>query len=59
VLTEGKNREIRNLFDMMGYEVKKLLRVRIGDVLLGDLQSGKYRRMTKAEVQGLKGGKQA
>lgn len=56
VLTEGKNREIRNLFDMMGYEVKKLLRVRIGEVLLGDLQSGKYRRMTKAEIRSLKGG---
>ena len=38
VLTEGKNREIRNLFDMMGYEVKKLTRIRIGDVLLGELQ---------------------
>lgn len=59
VLTEGKNREIRNLFDMMGYAVKKLLRVRIGEVLLGDLQSGRYRRMTRAEIQSLKGGRQA
>jgi len=57
VLTEGKNREIRNLFDMMGYEVKKLTRIRIGDVLLGDLQTGRYRRMTKAEIQSLRGGK--
>ena len=57
VLTEGKNREIRNLFDMMGYEVKKLTRIRIGDVLLGELQSGRYRRMTKAEIQSLRGGK--
>ncbi len=53
VLTEGKNREIRNLFDMMGYEVKKLTRIRIGDVLLGDLQSGKYRRMSRQEIQSL------
>ena len=60
VLTEGKNREIRNLFDMMGYEVKKLTRVRIGDVLLGDLQSGKYRRMSRQEIQSLlKRGKKA
>ena len=56
VLTEGKNREIRNLFDIMGYQVKKLTRVRIGNVHLGDLQSGHYRRMTKAEIQSLKGG---
>lgn len=60
VLTEGKNREIRNLFDMMGYEVKKLTRIRIGDVLLGDLQSGKYRRMSRQEIQSLlKRGKKA
>ncbi|MCR5442631.1 MAG: rRNA pseudouridine synthase [Sphaerochaetaceae bacterium] len=60
VLTEGKNREIRNLFDMMGYEVKKLTRIRIGDVLLGDLQSGEYRRMSRQEIQSLlKRGKKA
>lgn len=60
VLTEGKNREIRNLFDIMGYEVKKLTRIRIGDVLLGDLQSGKYRRMSRQEIQSLlKRGKKA
>ena len=60
VLTEGKNREIRNLFDMMGYEVKKLTRIRIGDVLLGDLQSGKFRRMSRQEIQSLlKRGKKA
>ena len=57
VLTEGKNREIRNLFDILGYQVKKLTRIRIGNVLLGDLQSGHYRRMTKAEIQSLRGGK--
>ncbi|MBR1583545.1 MAG: rRNA pseudouridine synthase [Spirochaetales bacterium] len=57
VLTEGKNREIRNLFDILGYQVKKLTRIRIGDVQLGDLQSGHYRRMTKAEIQSLKRGK--
>ena len=57
VLTEGKNREIRNLFDILGYQVKKLTRIRIGNVHLGDLESGHYRRMTKAEIQSLKGGR--
>ena len=57
VLTEGKNREIRNLFDMLGYQVKKLMRIRIGNVHLGDLESGHYRRMTKAEIQSLRGDK--
>ena len=53
VLTEGKNREIRNMFDILGYEVKKLTRIRIGCVKLDDLQSGQFRKLTKAEVTGL------
>ncbi len=53
VLTEGKNREIRNLFAAMGYEVKKLTRVRIGNIELGELTPGKYRKLTKAEVNSL------
>lgn len=53
VLTEGKNREIRNMFDILGYDVKKLTRTRIGDVKLGDLPTGQFRRLTKAEVLGL------
>ncbi len=62
VLTEGKNREIRNMFDILGYEVKKLTRIRIGDVKLGELPTGQYRKLTKAEVLSLenearKGGK--
>ena len=53
VLTEGKNREIRNMFDLMGYEVKKLTRIRIGEVKLDDLPTGQFRRLTKAEVLSL------
>ena len=53
VLTEGKNREIRNLFAIMGYEVKKLTRTRIGNIHLDDLPTGQYRKLTKAEVSGL------
>lgn len=53
VLTEGKNREIRNMFEIMGYEVKRLMRIRIGQVEIGNLQGGQYRRLTKMEVKGL------
>ena len=53
VLTEGKNREIRNLFAIMGYEVKKLTRIRIGKIHLDDLPTGQYRKLTKAEVSSL------
>lgn len=51
VLTEGKNREIRNLFELMGYEVKRLTRLRIGTVELKDLPVGKYRKLSPAEVK--------
>ena len=53
VLTEGKNREIRNLFALMGYEVKKLTRIRIGRIHLDDLPTGQYRKLTKTEVSSL------
>lgn len=54
VLTEGKNREIRNLFGEMGYEVKRLKRVRIGEIELGDLPSGYYRKLTLNEITKLR-----
>lgn len=53
VLTEGKNREIRNMFEAMGYEVKRLTRIRIGHIELGELGLGKYRKLTKSEVNSL------
>ena len=56
VLTEGKNREIRNMFDILGYEVKKLVRIRIGKVELGELQPGQFRKLTSAEIRSLEEG---
>ncbi len=53
VLTEGKNREIRKLFDYFGYEVKQLQRIRIGQIELGELKLGQYRRLEQWEVQSL------
>lgn len=54
VLTEGKNREIRNMFELLGYKVKRLERLRIGSVELGDLKTGHYRPLTKAEINSLR-----
>lgn len=42
VLIQGINRQIRRMCYKLGYEVTRLLRVRIGDILLGDLKSGEY-----------------
>lgn len=53
ILAEGKNREIRRVFDYFNAPVKKLFRVRIGTVLLGDLYEGDFRDLTQREVDGL------
>ncbi|MFA6680720.1 MAG: pseudouridine synthase [Sphaerochaeta sp.] len=51
VLTEGKNREIRKIFSYFGYDVKQLIRVRIGNIELGDLPIGQFRQVTAMEIQ--------
>ena len=51
VLTEGKNREIRKIFSYFGYDVKQLIRVRIGNLELNDLPLGQFRQVTSAEIQ--------
>lgn len=49
VLTEGRNRQIRRMCELVGLEVVDLVRVRIGPLLLGDLPEGKWRHLTAAE----------
>ena len=57
VLTEGKNREIRKIFSFLGYDVKSLIRVRIGCVELGELETGDWRNLRSEEINGLLSGK--
>lgn len=49
ILHEGKNREIRRVFDYLGLTVLRLVRVRIGTLTLGGLQPGEYRTIDQAE----------
>jgi 23S rRNA pseudouridine2604 synthase len=49
VLTQGLNRQIRRMCEYFGYRVEKLVRVRIMNIELGDLQPGEYREVTAAE----------
>jgi 23S rRNA pseudouridine2605 synthase len=50
-LDEGKNRQIRRLFEAREVEVLRLVRVRIGSLELGDIPKGEFRRLTRREIE--------
>lgn len=52
-LTEGKNREIRRMFEVLGREVTRLQRIQIGPIKLGQLPAGKWRALTESEINSL------
>jgi 23S rRNA pseudouridine2605 synthase len=49
-LREGKNREVRRLFEAIGHEVTRLKRVSLGGLELGDLAPGRWRDVTRDEL---------
>lgn len=53
VLDEGKNRHIRRLLAVLGVEVKRLLRVKIGALELGNLAKGAWRELRSDQWQSL------
>jgi pseudouridine synthase len=52
-LSEGKNREVRRLFESQNLTVRRLQRIQIGKIKLGELKSGKWRTLTAAEIKTL------
>jgi 23S rRNA pseudouridine2605 synthase len=52
-LSEGKNREVRRMFESQGFSVNRLVRTQIGKIKLGELPSGKWRTLTDAEIKSL------
>ena len=50
-VTDGKNREIRNMCAAVGLTVERLMRVRQGELELGDLSAGRWRRLSSAEIR--------
>ncbi|MBR5577932.1 MAG: pseudouridine synthase [Lachnospiraceae bacterium] len=51
ILTQGMNRQIRRMCQELGFHVKRLKRIRIADVTLGNLKPGEYRRLTEEELE--------
>jgi 23S rRNA pseudouridine2605 synthase len=53
---EGKNRQVRRMFEAAGHTVLHLKRIAIGQVTIGGLEEGKWRNLSKKEIEMLKGG---
>jgi 23S rRNA pseudouridine2605 synthase len=49
-LREGRNREVRRLFEAIGHEVTRLKRVRLGPLELGELAPGRWRALSRKDV---------
>jgi 23S rRNA pseudouridine2605 synthase len=48
---EGRNRIIKRMLKKLGYQTLELKRVRIGNLSLGDLKSGEFRKLSKEEIK--------
>jgi len=53
-LKEGKNKEIRRMLGNLGYVIERLIRIRIGNLGLGSLDSGEWRRLKPNEINELR-----
>ena len=52
-LTEGRNRQVRRMFEAVGHPVHRLVRTAIGPLMLGRLKPGTYRKLRLEEVRKL------
>jgi pseudouridine synthase len=54
-IAEGRNRQVRRMIEAVGSRVRKLVRIGIGSLRIGELQIGKWRFLTAAEVRAFGG----
>jgi 23S rRNA pseudouridine2605 synthase len=54
ILREGRKRQIREMGQLTGLPVVRIIRIRIGTLLLGNLQPGKWRHLSAHEINELK-----
>lgn len=50
-ITEGKNRQIKKMFEKIGFDVRKLKRVSIGQLKLSNLKSGTYAQLNEFQIE--------
>ncbi len=53
-IREGRNRQVRRMFEAVGHAISRLQRIQFGFLTLENLTPGQYRRLTKVEVERLK-----
>lgn len=53
ILTQGLNRQIRRMCEVLGYKVTHLQRIRVMNIKIGKLKSGTYRKVTQEEIKEL------
>lgn len=54
ILKEGKNRQIRRMCEVLGFKVIELHRIRIGNIFLGKLKPGKFRKLSDEDIKQLR-----
>jgi pseudouridine synthase len=54
IIHEGRKRQVRRMIEAIDRRVVELRRVRFGPLALGDLQPGRSRRLTAAEIERLR-----
>lgn len=54
IISEGKNRQVRKMCEAISLKVINLKRVQIGSLILGNLKLGKYRYLSKDEIESIK-----
>ncbi len=59
IIHEGKYRQVRRMFEVLGFDVIRLVRTQIGSITKKGIPRGKYRHLKKSEILALKAKKQA
>ena len=57
IITQGMNRQIKRMCEYFDYRVMSLRRIRVMNIMLGDLRSGEYRKASEKELEDILGQK--